>query len=149
MIWKILSGGIMVIALAAPVSAQAQCVTPAAPTIPDGAKATPAQIVAAQNDIKAFAAESDKFQACIAQEIGRQKDVAKQTNVEFDPNIQTSLEGKAADQRKDVERTAAAWGASVQTFNEAQKRRPRQADPRSQAPTMGGYGGAYGGGGKY
>jgi len=146
MIWKILSGGVVAIALAAPVCAQAQCVTPAAPTIPDGAKATPAQIVSTQNAIKAFAAESDKFQGCIAQEIGRQKDVAKQTNVEFDPNIQTSLESTAAAQRKDVERVAAAWGVSVKTFNDAQNRKPATRTP---PPAMGGYGGAYGGGGKY
>jgi hypothetical protein len=146
MIGKILSGGVVLIALAAPASAQDQCVTPTAPTIPDGAKATPAQIVAAQNDIKAFATASDQFQACIAHEIVRQKDVAKQTNVEFDPNIQTSLESKGAAQRRDVDRIATAWGASVQAFNDAQKRKPRQADPRSQPNAGGGYGGGYGGG---
>jgi hypothetical protein len=146
MIGKILSGGVLIIALAVPLSAQAQCVKPMEPIIPDGAKATPVQISTAQNDIKKFATESDKFQVCIGQEIARQKDVAKQTNVEFDPAIQTSLEGLGATQRKDVERIAAAWGASVQAFNEAQKRKPATRTP---PPAMGGYGGAYGGGGKY
>ena len=146
MIWKILSGGVLVAALAMPAAAQAQCVKPMEPIIPDGAKASPVQISTAQNDIKKFAAESDQFQACIAQEIGRQKEVAKQTNVEFDPAIQTSLEGLGATQRKDVERIAAAWGASVQAFNDAQKRKPATRTP---PPAMGGYGSAYGGGGKY
>jgi hypothetical protein len=146
MIRKILSGVVVAIALAMPVWAEAQCVTPASPLIPDGAKATAVQISTAQNDVKAYAAASDKFQACIAQEIGRQKEVAKQTNVDFDPAIQTSLEGLGAAQRKDVERIAAAWGASVQTFNEAQKRKPATRTP---PPALGGYGGAYGGGGKY
>ena len=147
MIGRFLSIVIFVIALAAPFAAQAQCVTPTAPLIPDGAKATPVQIATAQNDVKAYAAASDKYNACLAQEIGRQKDVAKQTNVEFDPAIQTTLEGKAAEQRKEVERVAAAWNVSVQAFNEAQKKRP--ATPRTPPPAMGGYGGAYGGGGKY
>jgi hypothetical protein len=146
MIGKILLPVIFVIALAAPITAQAQCVAPTAPLIPDGAKATAVQIETAQNDVKAYAAAADKFQACLTQEIGRQKDVAKQTNVEFDPAIQTTLEGKAADQRKDVERVAAAWNVSVQAFNEAQKKRPATRTP---PPAMGGYGGAYGGGGKY
>ena len=99
MIWKILSGSVLIVTLAAPVSAQAQCVKPMEPIIPDGAKATPVQIATAQNDIKKFAAQSDQFQACIAQEIGRQKDVARQSNIDFDPAIQTSLEGVGAAQR--------------------------------------------------
>ena len=144
--WKFLSAGVFAAVLAAPLSAQAQCVTPKAPMIPDGAKATPVQIATAQNDVKMYAAASDQFQTCIGREIARQKDVAKQTNVEFDPAIQTSLEGLSATQRKDVERIAAAWGASVQSFNEAQRRRPASRTP---PPAMGGYGGAYGGGGKY
>jgi hypothetical protein len=146
MIPKILSGSVVAIALAMPVCAEAQCVTPMPPMIPDGAKATPVQISTAQNDVKAYAAASDQFQACIAQEIGRQKEVAKQTNVDFDPAIQTSLEGLSIAQRKDVERIATAWGASVQTFNEAQKRKPATRTP---PPAMGSYGSSYGGGGKY
>ena len=145
MIWKILSGGVLVAALAMPAAAQAQCVKPMEPIIPDGAKASPVQISTAQNDIKKFAAESDQFQACIAQEIGRQKEVAKQTNVEFDPKVQTALEVKAGAQRKDVERLAAAWGASVTAFNAAQQRKP-VAPSRSPTPPMGG---AYGGGNRY
>jgi hypothetical protein len=146
MIGKILFASIVITALAAPVGAQAQCVSPTTPSIPDGAKATAVQIATAQNDVKAYASASDRFQACLMQEVGRQKDVAKQTNVEFDPAIQTTLEGKAADQHKDVERIAAAWNVSVQAFNEAQKRKPATRTP---PPAMGGYGGAYGGGGKY
>ncbi len=141
MIRRILSGAIVVIALAAPASAQDPCVAPATPAIPDGARATPAQIITAQNDIKAFAAASDNYQACLAAEISRQKDLAKQTNVEFDSTIQTALEIKAGTQRKDVERIAAAWGASVQAFNAAQQRKPATAAPRSPPSAMGGYGG--------
>ena len=141
MIRKILFGGVVFIALTAPAMAQDQCAAPAAPAIPGGARATSAQIVTAQNDIKAFAAASDNYQACLVREIARQKDLAKQNNVAFDPNIQTALETKAAAQRKDVERVAAAWGAAVQAFNEAQQRKQRQSDPKAQASGGGGYGG--------
>ena len=146
MIRKIISGSALLIALTAPAMAQDQCVLPLAPSIPDGARATPAQIIAAQNDIKAFAAASDNYQACLAAEISRQKDLAKQTNVEFDPKIQAAIEVKAAAQRKDVEHLAAAWGASVTAFNAAQQRKPATPAPRSVTPTMGG---AYGGGNRY
>jgi hypothetical protein len=148
MIWKILSSGVLLIALDAPALAQDPCVAPPTPAIPDGAKATPAQIANAQNDIKAFAAASDAYQTCIAREVGRQKDLAKQNNQEFDPGIQGTLEAKAGAQRKDAERLAAVWGAAVQAYTEAQQRKPRQA--RTPAAGGGGYGGgSYGGGGRY
>lgn len=146
MIRKILLGGALFIALNAATMAQDQCVAPTAPAIPDGARATSAQIITAQNDIKSFAVASDNYQTCLAAEISRQKDLAKQTNVEFDPNIQATIEVKAGAQRKDVERIAAAWGASVTAFNAAQQRKPATPAPRSPAPSMGG---AYGGSSRY
>jgi len=149
MIRNILFGGIVFIALTAPAMAQDQCAAPTAPAIPEGAKATTSQIVATQNDIKVYAAASDDYQACLVREVAHQKDLANQNNVAFDPNIQTALETKAASQRKDVERFAVAWGAAVRAFNEAQQRKPRQSDPRSQAVGGGGYGGGYGGGSRY
>ena len=149
MIRNILFGVIVFIALTAPVMAQDQCAAPVPPAIPDGARATSGQFVTAQNDIKAFASASDNFQACLVREIARQKDLAKQNNLTFDPAIQTALETKGTAQRKDVERLAAAWGAAVQAFNETQQRKQRQSDPRSQSAGGGGYGGGYGGGSKY
>ena len=146
MIREIWLSGALFIAVTAPTMAQDQCVAPTAPAIPDGARATAAQIITAQNDIKAFAAASDNYQACLAAEISRRKDVAKQTNVEFDPNIQAALEIKAGAQRKDVERVAAAWGASVQAFNAGQQRKPATPAPRSPPSPLGG---AYGGGSRY
>ena len=143
MIRKTLSACAIVCVVAAPAWAQDQCVAPTAPEIPDGAKATAAQITTAQNGIKAYAAASDAYQACLAGEINRQKDVAKQTNVEFDPQIQAAIQVKAAAQRKDVEKIATMWGASVQAFNEAQARKQRQA-PSSNAS-----GGDGGGGSRY
>ena len=142
MIRKILSGGIVAIGLASPAWAQDQCAAPKAPTIPDGARAAPNQIAAAQNDIKTFAAASDTYQACLAAELGRQKDLAKQNNVELDSNLQTALETKTQDHRKEVARVAAAWGAAVDAFTKAQQRKQRQASPGTP-PAMGG---AYGGG---
>ena len=142
MIRNILLGGALFIALTAPAMAQNQCVVPTAPAIPNGSRATQAQIITAQNEINSFAAASDNYQSCLATEISRQKDLAKQTNVEFDPNVQSAIEVKAGAQRKDVERIATAWGASIAAFNAAQLRKA----PRSAPPPMGG---AYGGGNKY
>jgi len=146
MIREILLGSILFIALTAPAMAQDQCVAPVAPAIPDGARATSAQVIAAQNEIKTFATASDSYQACLVAEIARQKDLAKQTNVEFDPKIQAAIEVKAGAQRKDVERLASAWGASVTAFNAAQQRKPVTPATRSPTPPMGG---AYGGGNRY
>jgi hypothetical protein len=140
MIWRILLGGAVFIALSTPVMAQDPCAAPAAPAIRGGARATTAQIIAAQNDIKAYATASDKFQACLVGELGRQKDLAKQNNVEFDPAIQMVLETKAAAQRKDAERVAAAWTAAVQAFNQAQLRNLEQSGLQPPPRSMGGRG---------
>ena len=148
MIRQLLSASAIVFVFAAPAWAQDQCVAPTTPEIPDGAKATSAQIIAAQTAIKSYAAASDTYQTCMTREIARQKDLAKQTNVEFDPQIQAAIEGKADAQRKDVQRIATMWGASVDAFNVAQQRKQRQA-PNSNASGGGGYGGGYGGGTRY
>ena len=143
MIRKILFGGAVFIALSTPVMAQDPCVAPAAPAIHGGATATAAQIIAAQNDIKAYATASDKFRTCLVGEFGRQIDLAKQNNVEFDPAIQMVLETKAIAQRKDAERVAAAWNAAVQAFNQAQLRKPQEPVPQpvgQHLMTMGGMG---------
>jgi hypothetical protein len=150
MIWKILSSGVMIIAVTTPALAQDQCVTPTAPTIPDGARATSGQIATAQDNVKAFVVASDNYQTCLAREIGRQKDFAKQSNLEFDSNIQTALDTKGGAQKKDAARVVAAWSAAVQDFNATQQRKQRQTDPRSQASGgSGSMGGGYGAGGRY
>jgi hypothetical protein len=140
MIRNILFGTAIFIALTAPAMAQETCAAPAAPAIPDGAKATPAQFLAAQNDIKAYAAASDAYQGCLAREIARQKEAAKQNNVEFDVTIQAALEVKGGAQRKDAQSLASTWGAAVQAFTTAQGRKQRQAAPSAPAaaPSMGG-----------
>ena len=140
MIRKILFGGALFIAFTAPSMAQDSCAAPAAPAIPGGSRATTAQIIAAQNDIKTFATASDNFQACLVGELGRQKDLAKQNNLEFDPNIQTGLETKAAAQRKDVERVAAIWNAAVQSFNQAQLRKRQEPVQQAAPRSVGGMG---------
>jgi hypothetical protein len=142
MIRNILFGTAVLFALTVPVMAQEECAPPAAPAIPDGAKATQAQLVAAQDGIKAFAAASDGFQACIAREIERQKALAKERNAEIDPAVQGALVAKGFAQKQDVERIASAWGATVQAFTAAQQRKQRQNAPGAPgAPAMGGGGG--------
>ena len=123
MIRKILSSGVTIIALATPALAQDQCVTPTAPTIPEGARATSSQIATAQDDVKAFAAASDNYQTCLARELGRQQDLAKQNNLEFDSNLETALDTKGGAQKKDAARVVAAWSAAVKAFNAAQQRK--------------------------
>ena len=145
---RALSGGVLVLALAVPVLAQEQCVAPKAPVIPDGAKATANQIVAAQNEIKVFATASDSFQACLAQEYARQRAAAAQNNAELDPNLQTAVQVKSAAQRKDAQQVATAWGAAVEAFNKAQER--KRPAPTAPSPGGAGYGGGgYGGMGRY
>lgn len=150
MIRKFLSAGVLVIAIAAPAWAQDQCVTPKAPVVPDGARATPNQIVAAQNDIKAFVAASDNYQSCLTQEIARQKALAAQNNAELDPNLQTTVQAKSVAQRKDAQQLAETWGAAVEAFNKAQQRKQRQPASNPSASGGGGYGGGgYGASGRY
>jgi hypothetical protein len=151
MIRKFLSGGALVIALAAPAWAQEQCVAPKAPVIPDGAKATPNQIIAAQNEIKAYAAAADNYQSCLAQEIARQRAAAAQNSAELDPSLQSAVQVKSTAQKSDAQQVAAAWGAAVEAFNKAQQRKQRQPASAPSASGGAGYGGGgYGGGmGRY
>ena len=149
MIRRLLSGAVLVIAIAAPAWAQDQCSVPKAPVIPDGARATPNQIVAAQNDIKSFVAASDSYQSCLAQEIARQKAVAAQNNAELDPKLLTAMQIKSTAQRSDAQQLAVSWSAAVEAFNKAQQRK-RPPASNSSAPGGGGYGGGgYGGGTRY
>jgi len=148
MIGKLLAGAVFLFALAGPVRAQDQCVAPKAPAVPDGAKATSNQIIAAQNEIKAYAAATDGYQNCLAQELARQDALAKQNNAELDPNILSAVQVKSTAQRNDAQQLATAWTAAVEAFNKAQQRK-RQPAPNA-APAGGGYGGGgYGGGGRY
>ena len=132
---KILIGAVVLAVATRAAIAQQECAAPAAPAIPDGAKATPAQILATQTSLKAFAAASDNFQVCIAHEIERQKALAKEQSVDVDPVVQGTLIAKSAAQRQDAERLASAWGASVQAFTAAQQRRERESPP-SVPPAM-------------
>jgi hypothetical protein len=137
--------GAIITALAAPAFAQSQCAAPSAPAIPDGSRATAPQITAAQNEIKVFAAASDKFQECMSQEMSRQKTLASQNNAEPDPRVLSDLTARASAQREDVQKVATAWGATVDAFNKAQAR--KQPTSRGAATAGGGYGGGgYGGG---
>ena len=146
MIRTLLLGGAILMALSTPALSEDQCVAPKSPSIPDGSKATPTQIVAAQDDIKAFADASDKFQSCLQAEMGRQRSLATQNNSEMDPKIQADLNAKGLAQRQDAQKVAAAWGVAVDAFNKAQTR--KQSGSRPAASGGGGYGGGgYGGGG--
>lgn len=141
----------VVTALTAPGRAQDQCVAPKAPAIPDGARATANQIITAQSEIKAYAAASDNYQKCLAQELARQDALAKQNSTEPDPGLLSAVQVKSAAQMNDARRIATAWGAAVQAFNKAQQSKQRQPAPNA-APGGGGYGsGGYGGnmGGRY
>jgi hypothetical protein len=148
MIRSFIAGGVLAVALAATCFAQEQCVAPKTPVIPDGAKATPNQIIATQNEIKAFATASDNFQNCLMQEFARQKAAAAQNNAEIDPGLQTAVQVKSAAQRKDAQQVATAWGAAVEAFNKAQER--KRPAPAASPTGGGGYGGGgYGGMGRY
>jgi hypothetical protein len=140
MIHKLCFGAALL--LVAPAWAQDQCVAPKTPAIPDGGRATATQILAAQNEIKAYVAASDNYQNCLAQEFTRQQAVSRQNNSELDPNLQATMQVKSAAQRSDAQQVAAAWGAAVEAFNKAQQRKQRQAVSPSSPPGGGGYGGS-------
>lgn len=144
MIRNVLLCAAVVVAMAAPARAQDQCVAPKAPAIPDGAKATANQIIAAQNEIKAYAAASDSFQKCLAQELARQDALAKQNSTEPDPGLLSAVQVKSAAQRNDVQQVVTAWTAAVEAFNKAQQSKQRQ--PAATTAPATGYGGGYGGG---
>lgn len=149
MIRKFLLVGALVVAIVGPARAQDQCVAPKAPVIPDGARATPNQILAAQNEIKNFAAASDNYQHCLAEDIARQKVLAARSATELDPGVQIAAQAKSAAQMKDAQQLASTWIAAVEAFNQAQQRKQRQPGSAPSPSGGSGYGGGYGNGGRY
>ena len=108
MLRKLVLRTLMVVALITPAAAQEQCVAPLAPMIPDGAKSTKAQITKALDEVKAFVAASDEYQACMLRQIT--------TN------------------QKEKERIGAEYGASARAFNAAQQQQQLSQPKPFMAP---------------
>jgi hypothetical protein len=99
---------VMLIALVAPAAVQEQCVGPLAPAVPDGTKSTKAQITKALDEVKAFVAASDEYQACMLRQINANQ--------------------------KEKERIGAEYGASARAFNAAQQQQQLNQPKPFMAP---------------
>jgi len=107
------------VALAAPAMAQDSCVTPHAPTIPDGATASRDEVLAARTEATNFIKISDEYQVCLQAYLDKEVAQAKKDKKPLDPSIEASFKSKGAANQKDKERVGQEINASLKAFNAA------------------------------
>ncbi len=117
----ILLAAVASFALAAPAMAQSTCTAPTAPTVPDGKTATADDINKSLTAVKAFIADSDKYQSCLVLDLQNQKDAAAKANAAFDPAVEAAITKKGDDNQAEKEKVAKAYQDAAHTYNLAHK----------------------------
>jgi len=108
------------VALATPALADDGCVTPYAPTVPAGGKATTEQMKTASDEVKAFLKASDDFQNCLALYLQQQTAAAQKEKKELDPTIKASVLAKGDANQREKERVGGEFNAAVRAYKAAQ-----------------------------
>jgi hypothetical protein len=109
------------VAFAVPAMAQDACVTPYAPTVPDGATATKEQILSTRDQVMAFLKASDDYQQCLKLYLDQQIAAAAKDRdkKEIDPALKKSIVDKADSNQREKVRTGTELNTAVRTFNAA------------------------------
>jgi len=108
--------------LAAPAFAQAEkCPAPKSPSVPNGRTATAPELIAAANDVKAFIAASDDYQACLKADLDEQTAAAAASGGKkgLDPKIKTALEARGDANQKEKERVGNLYNTAAQQYRAA------------------------------
>ena len=121
MIRRICLGVVALAAFAAPAMAQDACVTPYAPTVPDGTTATKEQILSARDQVMAFIKASDDFQACLKLYLEQQMAAAARDKdkKEIDPALKKAIIDKGDSNQREKVRTGTELNTAVRAFNTA------------------------------
>ena len=111
------------VAFAVPAMAQDSCVTPYAPTVPDGTTASKEQILSARDQVMAFLKASDDYQLCLKTYLDQQvaaaaKDKDNKTK-EVDPALKKSIVDKGDANQREKVRTGTELNTAVRAFNTA------------------------------
>ncbi len=110
---------IALVALVTPAFADDACVTPYAPTVPDGAKATTEQLKTALDEVKAFIKSSDDYQACLLLYMNQQTAAAKSDKKDIDPTIKASILAKGDANQREKERVGNEYNAAARAYKAA------------------------------
>jgi hypothetical protein len=109
------------VAFAAPAMAQDTCVTPYAPTVPDGTTASKEQILSARDQVMAFLKASDDYQACLKLYLEQQVAAAARDKdkKEIDPALRKAILDKGESNQREKVRTGTELNTAVRAFNAA------------------------------
>jgi hypothetical protein len=109
----------LVLALPGPVLAQSVCVAPAAPAPIHGATATQEEVLAAVREAKAFIAQSELYQTCLAQELEDAKTRAAAENKPVDQNLARVMLDMTDQSQKLKEKVGAEANGAVDAYKKA------------------------------
>jgi gas vesicle protein len=110
---------IALVALATPAFADDMCVTPYAPTVPDGSKATTEQMKTALDEVKAFLKASDDFQSCLVLYLNQATVEAQKNKKDVDPAIKASVLAKGDANQREKERVGGEYNAAARAYKAA------------------------------
>jgi len=108
-----------VLALPAPVGAQSVCVAPTAPAPINGATASQEEVLAAVRDAKAFIAQAELYQTCLAQEVEDARARAAAENRPFDQQIARVFGSMTDQSQKLKEKVGAEANGAVDAYKRA------------------------------
>lgn len=107
----------VILACATPAFAQtAACTAPTAPTVPDGASATLADMQSANLAVRQFIADSDVYQQCEVDTLSAQRAAAKEAKAKFDNNLAKATGERIAENQKQKEAVGAAFSAARKAY---------------------------------
>jgi hypothetical protein len=119
MIRRICLSTAALVLFAAPAFAQDKCPAPKSPSVPNGRTATAPELIAAANDVKAFIAASDDYQACLKADIDAQTEAAKADKKDMDPKVKAALVAQGDANQKEKERVGNAYNTAAQAYRAA------------------------------
>jgi hypothetical protein len=106
--------------IGSPALAQTSCGgPPAAPAIPDGAKASAGEITDAYKQVTAFMKSSDDWQLCVKNDLDKQKSAAAAAKQPFDAKIEKAADAQGDANQKDKERVGKEMNAALAAYHKA------------------------------
>lgn len=103
-------------------AADNSCKAPVGPTVPDGKTAEARQLIAANNEVKAFIAASDQYQQCLNDWMGAEQLAATEAKKPMDPKIKAEHDRLGDENQKEKERIGGLYNAAATAYRAAHPR---------------------------
>ena len=110
---------VVVLAMSGPLLAQSSCVAPTAPEPINGATASQEEVLAAVREAKAFIAQSELYQNCLAQEVEDAKARAAAENRPFEQQIARLAGSMTGQSQKLKEKVGTEANGAVDAYKKA------------------------------